>query len=311
MSAKQLLRLALVLAALVVLWGAAALARRREATPDKGAGFRFPAIKRSDVDTVVLVRGGDTTVLARKDSTRWTANGHPAAPQAISDLLSALSDSISSSELVAERRASQAGLGLDSVGGVRAQVKAKGKTLADVVVGHRSADFSGGYIRRADQDASYLVRGRLVDVLSRASDEWRDHRIAVVPPDSVATLEVSRGAKRYQLRRGPGGWRLSSGGAADSSRVNDLLISYRTVDAVGFASPAQTDSARFARPDRRTRLLRKDGSSIVTLLFDSTATGFWVKPDTGKTVYRVDSYTADRLAPADSGLRVKPATKKK
>jgi uncharacterized protein DUF4340 len=311
MTGKQLLRLSLVLLALLALWGAAALARHREGTPGEGEAFRFPSVKKSDLEKVVLTKPGDTTVLVRKDSADWTANGHRAAPQAIADLLSALSDTGSGSELVAERRSSQAGLGVDSAGGTRAQVIAKGKTVADVYVGHRSPDFSGGYVRQAGQEPTYLVRGRLVDVLSRSSDEWRDHRIATVLSDSVGTIEVSRGSKRYQLQRAGKAWTLSSGGAVDSSRVNDVLAAYRTVDATGFASAAQSDSANFARPDRRVRLLRKDGVPVIALLFDSTASGFWVRPDTGKTVYKVDSYTADRLAPADTTFRVKPAGKKK
>jgi hypothetical protein len=44
---------------------------------------------------------------------------------------------------------------------------------------------------------------------------------------------------------------------------------------------------------------------MLTLLFDSTASGFWVRPDTGTTVYRMDAFTADRLAPADSTLKYK------
>jgi hypothetical protein len=74
------------------------------------------------------------------------------------------------------------------------------------------------------------------------------------------------------------------------------------VDATGFATAAQADSERFERPDRRTRLLRKDGTPLLTLLFDSTAAGFRVRADTGKTVYTMDGYSVDRLVPADSTL---------
>src|SRR5262249_42731849 len=93
------------------------------------------------------------------------------------------------------------------------------------------------------------------------------------------------------------------GGAIDSAAVANTVAAYRTVDATGFASAAQTDSARFSPPDRRARLLRKDGTALLTLLFDSTKAGYWVKPDTATTVYKMDEWNADRLAPADSMLR--------
>ena len=303
MSGRQLFRLVVAFGVLLVVWAAVALARRRENTPPAGDALRLPPIAKSAVDTVLLRRVGDTVVLARKDTAAWTVNGQPAAPQAVSDLFAVLSDSTRESELVAEQRSSLAGLGVDSLGGTRVEIKGHGHPLADLVAGRRAPDFSGGYLRRADGELTYLVRGNLVEILNRKSDEWRDHRIAAVAPDSVATIEVLRGPKRYVLHRGASGWTISPGGAADSAQVANLLGAYRSVDASGFASRAQADSAHFAAPDRRVRLLRKNGSALVTLVFDSTKAGFWIRPDTGKTVYRIDSWTGDRLAPADTTFR--------
>lgn len=305
MSAKQLLRLALVFLGLLLLWGAAALGRRHGAAKGAGESLHLPAVPRTAVDTVVLARAADSVVLARVDSTKWTANGFPASMQAVNDLLGALADSGAGSELVAEQRSSHADLGVDSASGTRVRVKSRGKPLVDLIVGHRSPDFSGGYARLPDQDRTYLVHGRLVETLTRPGDEWRDHRIAAVPADSIGAIEISRGGKRYQVQRAGAKWALSSGGAADSARVAGLLAVYRTIEAGGFASKAQADSARFSPPDRRVRLLRKDGTPLLTLVFDSTAGGLRVKSDTGKIVYTMDSYVADQLAPADSSLRRK------
>jgi len=303
MSAKQLLRLVLVFLALLVLWGAAALGRRHGTTKGAGESLLLPVVPGSAVDTVVLAKAGDSVVLARQDSTAWTANGFPASRQAVNELLGALADSGAGSELVAERRSSQADLGVDSAGGTRARVKSKGKNLIELIAGHRSPDFSGGYARLPGQDRTYLVHGRLVETLTRPADDWRDHRIAAVPGDSIGAVEISRGARQYQLRHAGSKWTLSSGGAPDSSRVAGLLATYRTIEAGGFASQAQADSARFNPPDRRVRLLRRDGSALLTLVFDSTAGGMRVKSDTGKTIYAMDAYVADQLAPADFSLR--------
>jgi hypothetical protein len=269
----------------------------------------LPSIKRAAVDTVLVTRPGDTAVLARKDSSAWTVNGHPASSQAIAELFDALEDTTSAGELVAERKTSHAGLGVDSATGTRVRVRGQGRTVADLVAGKRGTNFAGGYVRRADQETTWQMPGRLVDILSRKSDDWRDRRIAAVKTDSIAAIEVSRGARRCTLRRSGATWTLSPGGAADSSRAADLASAYGSVIADGFATAAQADSARFAQPDRKTRLLRKDGTPIVTLLFDSTKGGFWVKPDTGHIVYRIETWTADRLAPADSTVRAGPPAK--
>ncbi|MFL5536290.1 MAG: DUF4340 domain-containing protein [Gemmatimonadales bacterium] len=299
MSAKQLVRLAAILGVLLLVWGAAALARRREAAPPSDA-FRLPRITRSEVDTVTISRPKDTTLLARRDSSTWTVNGHAASSNAVGDLLTALADSAPSSELVAEQKRSQPGLGVDDSAGSKVRIKGKGKTLADLVLGKRSQDFSGGYIRRAGQESTYVVRGQLIDVLNRSPDDWREHRIASIAADSVARIEIIRGHKSYALVRNEKSWKLASGAPADSTKMGDLLTAYSSVDATGFASPAQADSAHFGQPDRRVRLARKNGTPLLTLLFDSTAAGFWVRPDTSKTIYRIESWTADRLAPADT-----------
>jgi uncharacterized protein DUF4340 len=304
-STKQLVRLGLVFLALLVLWGAAALGRHRATGAGPTDVLALPPVARSAVDTVVLAKTADTVVLARKGADEWTVNGFPASAAAVNDLFAALADSSSGSELVAERRSSFGTLGVDSTG-THVRVKGRGKTLADLVVGHRSPEFSGGYVRLADQDRTYLVHGRLVELLTRSGDEWRDHRIAAVTADSIGAIQVSHGARHYELRRAGARWTMTPGGPADSAKAAGLLAAYRAVEAAGFASGAQADSAHFTPPDRRVRVLRKDGSPLLTLLFDSTAGGSWVRSDTGKTIYRLDQYATDRLTPADTALRPQP-----
>jgi Domain of unknown function (DUF4340) len=304
MSGKQLVRLAVVLVVLLLLWGAAALARRRE-TMDTSDQFKLPKIARDQVDSVRIARAGDITVLVRQDSATWHVNGHPASSTAVSDLLAALEDTAPSAELVAERPASHAGLGVDSAGGARVQILAKGKVLADLVAGRRTRDLDGGYLRYAGKNETYAVRGRLAEILGRSSDDWRDHRIAAIAGDSVGSVEVTRGHRSYSLKRGAKGWSFGGGGPADSAAVAGLLGAFSQVEAAGFANGAQADSAKFSPPDRRVRVFRKDGTPLLTLVFDSTASGFWVRPDTVRTIYRVESWTADRLTPADTTMKVR------
>jgi hypothetical protein len=302
MSGRQLARLAAVFIGLLLLWGAAAVWQREGSASPAGGAFHLPRVDRARVDTVLLTKGGETTRLVRQDSS-WTVNGHPASQTAVGDLLAALSDSTTAGELVAERRGSQAGLGTDSVGGTRLQVKAGGRTVADLIVGRQSPDLSGGYVRLSGRDSTWMIQSRVIELSARPVDDWRDRRIASVPSDQVGSLEWSHGARRLRLARAGSGWTLTPGGPADSSRVNDLLAAWRDVQASGFASAAQADSARFAPPDGRARVLGRNGQPLVTLLFDSTAAGWWVKPDTGTAVYLMESYGVDRLMPADSTLK--------
>lgn len=303
MSARTLVRLAMLLGALLLLWGGAALTRRRADASGAAAGrFRLPAPAATAVDTVRVVRPGDTVVLARHDST-WTVNGRPAARGAVGELFIALADTTGRPELVAERPASHAGLGVDSSAGTRVRLLRGDSVVGDFIAGHRSTGLEGAYFRVAGHPEVYLVRGSLAGMLERGPDEWRDRRIAAVPVDSVAAIQVQRGARGYELAKDGTGWTLTPGGAADTAAAARLRQAFGEVDAAGFASAAQADSARFDRPERRVTLLRADGTPLLRLAFDSTAQGFWVRADSGTTIYRMDSWAVDRFAPPDSTLR--------
>jgi hypothetical protein len=304
MTAKQLARIAMMLGALLLLWGGASLARRGSRGPSESDRFVIPSVTSDSADSVLITRPADTTRLVRRDSATWMVNGHPAARSAIQELFSALADSARRTELVAGRSASHSALGVDSAKGARVRIVRGDSTVADLVQGNRGPGLDGGYFRAAGDSAVYLVGGNLAQVLERSQDEWRDRRIAGAAADSVARIEVRRGRRSYSVRRDGAGWALESG-PADSAAIAALLADYRQVEAAGFATKAQADSARFARPDRQAALLRADGRPLVTLAFDSTANGFWVKADGDSTVYRVDTWFADRLTPADSALRVK------
>jgi len=304
MSARTLARLAALLGVLLLLWGAAALAHRRSGSPSV-ARLGLPTLTRATVDSIRITRPADTLVLARHDST-WSVNGHPASATAVSELFGALSDTAATAELVAEKPGSHAGLGVDSAGGTRVRFLRGDSVVADLVAGHRSMDLDGGYFRLAGSDEVYLLRGPLSGVLDRSRDEWRDRRIATVPVDSVATIEVRRGSRGYRLTKGDKRWALVPGGPADTAAAARFVQAFREIDAGGFATPAQADSARFDRPDREVRLLRPDGSSLLTIAFDSMSNGFWTRTSAGETVYRLDTWAANRLTPADSTLKPRP-----
>ncbi len=307
MSPKQLARLAMVLVALLLLWGGASLARRGSHGPSESDRFALGAIPRDSIDSIIIQRAADTARLARVDSATWTVNGHRASKNAVQDILAALSDTARRTELVGGRPASHAGFGVDSAKGVRIRIVRGDSAVADLMQGHRGTGLEGGYFRLAKDSAVYLVSGNLAQALEQTSDELRDKRIAGVSADSVARIEVTRGRRSYALRRDGSAWTLAPGGRADSAAVAELLSSFGQVEAAGFASRGQADSAQFARPDRRVALLRADGSPLLRLAFDSTSTGFWVRGGEDSTVYRLDTWSADRLTPSDSTLKPKPA----
>jgi uncharacterized protein DUF4340 len=308
MSSKQLVRFATALAILVIAWGALALVRRP--AEDRPGTLALARVDTATVDSIVLVRGHETTTVERAASKHWLAGGFAADSSTVHSFLIGLVDTARATELVAEQRSSHARLGVDTDNGARVTVFAHGKPQLSLVAGKRTPDYDGVYVRSATGDATYALHGALAEPLARAIDDWRDKRVVAVVPESVATVDVERAGRPYTLRRSGAKWELASGKPADSSAVSTLLGDFRDVRATGFATRAQADSIDFSKPQRRTRLLSKSSSVLADLVFDSTTAGTWVRADSGGAVFKLDSWLWGRLAPAESTFAVtKPTTK--
>lgn len=303
MTPRNLRLLAVALGVLLLLWGAVAVASR--GGRDAEQRLRLPRITTADVDTVTIAGPRDTVVLARA-GTAWRVNGHRTDPQAIEELVTALGDTAAAGDLVAESASSYARLGMDSASARHVRVVAHGKTVLDIVTGKPGVVYGTGYLRTGAAPAAYLVRSSLPRIAERGVDGWRDKRIGAVAADSVAKVEVQRGAKRYTLARAGARWTLTPGGATDSLAVQNFLRALADIRAAGFATPGQADSVKFSPPMRRLRVLGRDGTPRVSLVFDSTAAGLWARADSGGTVWRLEGWGVDQLTPADSTLAAKP-----
>ncbi len=311
MSAKQLWLIALGLVAALLLWGGAERLSRGSDTVT--GGLVLPRLAPGAVDTIRVVKGRDSLVVAKQSPTAWTVNGHRAAPDAVNDLLRALHDSVAP-ELVAQDSGSFARLNVDSATGRWLRVTGGGKPLLRLIVGARGSEYGSAYVRLPGDAHVYLWRGRLASLADRTADDWRDKRITALAPDSIALIDVERGKDHYSLRRAGKRWTLAGGGAGagagapDSGAVARLLEKYRSVSATGFASQPQADSARAMRPARRVSLRDARGVLLVALVFDSTASGFWVRGTGGAaageagTVYRMNAWDVDGLTPTRGAL---------
>jgi hypothetical protein len=310
MSAKLLLRLAVALGVLVVAWGVLALVRRPPS--DSSVALALAKVDTAAVDSISLIKVRDTMVLSRAPGARarWMANGFQSDSAGVQTLLKAIADTTNRTELVAESRTSHTRLGVTADSGTHLVVFGRGGAhVLDLVAGNRTSDYGGVHIRRPVDDAVYALKGLLVDPLTRAPSDLRDKRVAAVPPESVTAIQIQRGGKRYKLERSGTAWTLSSGKAADSVAVSDLLGNFRDLRSTGFATKLQGDSLDFKKT--AVHLASKSGGTLLDLALDSTASGQWARPAGSPSVFKMDSWLWGRLVPAESTLAAKLAPKKK
>jgi Domain of unknown function (DUF4340) len=296
MSTKRLQQIALGVVALLVLWGGSLLLRHRS---DTLGGYTAPALSDSTVDRVTIAGAGDTVTLARQPSSNWTVNGWKASSSSVRELLADLSDT-TGAELIAENPASWQRLGVDSAGGYRLRAVQGGHTLLDLVIGKGGSDYSSAYVRRPGDPHVYLVHSALHPLAARKIDDWRDRTVVQLRADTAAAIRVSIGSRTYALKRAGKKWQLANGAPADSSGVAQLLEGMNNLTAIGFATPAQRDSASFARPDRAVLVEDAHGDTLADLAMDSTNDGYWTRSARDSVVYKISAYVARQIAPPDS-----------
>lgn len=305
---RMLRRLALVLIVLVAIWGLLALARYLR--QDKTVSLAIARLDTAAVDSVIFTRAADTSRVARGAKGAWTVNGFPASHDAVGGLLRGFADTAKSTELVAESKASHARLGIDAATGQRVRVVSHGKTLLDLTTGKQASDYASLLVRSTDAEQVYALHGPLADALNKTGDDWRDKRLITAEADSIGTIEVARGSRAYTVRRtDKGPWQFASGSAADPTAMQTLIGAYHEVMASGFATKADRDSIDFKRGRGHLRLLSRSGKPLASVLFDSTKTGFWLRPEADSVVYRIEPYTWNAIAPAESTLKVKAPAK--
>lgn len=305
MSARQLRLLVIALAGLLALWGAS---RMFSHGSDVVSGrLTLPALSSGNTDSVIITHETDTVRLTR-DGQRWSVNGYRASPQAVRELFLALRDS-SPPDVAAVSSSSFERMGVDSAQGWWLRVHGGGRERLQLVIGKAGQEYATGYVRRPGSDTVFLWRGRLPVVTRRTVDEWRDHRIAAVPADSVRRVQVRRGRQRYALTAAGGHWRFAAGGSgeADSAKVASFLGHFDNVEGTRFATEAQADSSRRRPPQRSVTLWGPGDSVLAELSFDSLASGYWVRRTGDSTVYRMDAWQVKELTPADSTLRLSRA----
>jgi hypothetical protein len=300
MSPQVLKRIALLLAAALLVWGALAVFGRSRR--DEAGGLALRRVAATEVSEIAFRKGGDT-ILLRRDGGDWSVNGLPASARGVTTFLAALGDSSARSEVIAQSRSSQARLGVDSSNGRRLTITVAGKPAVDLWLGNRGPDFEGFYVRPQGSDVAYLLRGQFAELTAQGVPEWREKQFAAVAADSVGKVEVGRGRSRWTLTRGSAGWSLG-GRPADATKVARFLGQFSGLRASGFPEPAEMDSIDFSRPERTVSLSSREGQPLLALLMDSTHAGsFWVRRAAGGPVYRLDQRVADLVTPAESTLK--------
>ena len=152
------------------------------------------------------------------------------------------------------------------------------------------------YAAVAGQGPVVLVEARLLDELARSANDLRDRRLlAELEPRDVKRVRLQAGGQTMVLERsGDTDWRVlePAKGAANGSKVDDLLFSLRALRWKEVVSPEGEEPARYGldAPTLEVGLFREDGGEIATVQVgkrDDTLA--YVRTKARPAVYSVES----------------------
>jgi hypothetical protein len=299
-------RLAAVLVGALALW--AILARVRSVREDRIGGLDFGRVDTAAVDSIFLESAHDSAVVFRHGLS-WRVDDYHHVyggdSTVVDQLLRGLRDSSAWTEQASMATASHARFSVDAAYGRHVRVATSSQSPLDLIVGKRTNDFAGIYVRRPADSAVYALHsGDLADALSHGVDDYRDKRVANVAADSIGSMALQRGGRTVTVRRADKGWTVD-GAPADSAAIVALLDAWRPLTAAGFATAAQADSAKLDGPRFSATVRSRADTPLATLHFDSSAAGVFARADTSHIVYRLDPYLLARLLPPSGTLRRK------
>jgi hypothetical protein len=229
---------AAVLVALVLLLNNPFQDQVRKDNPVRTALFEIP--DPGVVDRIeVAGPDGNQAVLAKTGST-WTVEsmrGFPADTAAVSSMLKALAG-IQAGNVVSRNPDNRAGLGVDA-SGVSVRVSSGGSPLADFVIGNPAqGDFTSSYLRPADADEVYQVRGVNRNLFHR-SQGYGDRTLTAFEPEQVASLTLAAADTGWTVVREDSLWTITSpdgtSGTAIEGMVMTVIRGLSRLNADGFA----------------------------------------------------------------------------
>ena len=147
------------------------------------------------------------------------------------------------------------------------KLSADGAKDAELLLGKDSAIEGKFYVRVQGQSAVYVIRNPLRNQLTRKPDEFRDHKLASIPTQSVQKLTVKTTEGELELEHKNGHWDLTKPMRARGadSKVNDLLAAVLNANLTQFLPAAPSPEQGLSEP-RATFTLQVEGQSEPVIL---------------------------------------------
>ena len=295
---------------IVIVLGAAVLLYLPRIFRDDGSGgsidvedgFRF--MLEDAVVTRIDINEPDNagTIRLEHGSNGWTVDGYRADETKMENLLEVLPN-LSSDVLVARNPANHTRMGV-SESGRRISVYTDGPGPLEFYLGNRDIRGAGYFVRIPEKNAVFRLDSPASGYLNRERDGWRPRTIAAIDTAQVHQIVLQREGTETVLHRSDSGWTAGEA-VADSTALQGILGLLPNLSLTAFTSEEEAEEADFSQAQAvidvfyaTEEAATEETPALSLLLIEDEEQGDWlVRHTTGYEVYRLATFTVNRLLP--------------
>ena len=311
MKIKQLLVLigVLVVLGLLVLIFENPFGKSEKQKKVEGAHLLFPSFSKESVAKIEIIGtfGLSTTILAKQND-QWlveTMDNYPADQMAVKELLDQVAE-MKTLERASSNPEKQAVFQVDSSGVEAKLTDASGNLLAHLFAGKTTPGIFDSYVRAADSNDVYIVKGNLKLTLDKGYRSWRDRSIFSFLKEDVTHLTIRSEEEDIELQiDAAGAWQMlkpivSAADGTEVEAITDLMSSLETDD---FAEAKDLSEYGLDAPKMSITAAFKDGAARTLLIGIEEDGSYYVKREDKAQIFELNKRHVDTLVKKSTDLK--------
>ncbi len=311
MKIKQLLILVgvLVVLGLLVLMLENPFGKSEEQRRVDEAQLLFPSVNQAEVAKIEIIAAlGTTTTTLVKQNDQWlveSMDNYPADQKAVEELLDQVAE-MKAIQRVSSNPEKQAVFQVDSSGVEAKLTDASGNLLAHLFAGKTTPEIFNSYIRAADSNDVYVVKGYLKATFDKGYRSWRDRTIFAFLKEDVTHLAIQSGEEEIELQIDAAGeWQMlkppvSATEKAEVEAITELMSALETDD---FAESKDLSEYGLDTPQASITATLKDGTARTLLIGSEESGSHYVKRPDKAQIFELTKANVDKLIRKSADLK--------
>ncbi|RKU13919.1 hypothetical protein C6502_01865 [Candidatus Poribacteria bacterium] len=315
MKTKQLLVLigVLVVLGLLVLILENPFGKSEEQKKVEEAGLLFPYFNKENVAKIeVIAPFGLTTTTLVKQNSQWlveSMDNYPADQTAVEELLDKVAE-MKTIQRASNNPEKQSVFEVDSSGVEAKLTDTGGNLLAHLFAGKTTPEIFNSYVRAADSNDVYIVKGYLKATFDKGYRSWRDRTIFAFLKEDVTHLTIRSEEEEVELQiDAAGAWQMLKPivSAADRTEVEAITELMGSLETDDFVESKPLSEYGLDAPKMSIAATLKDGSARTLLIGNEESGAYYVKHGDKAQIFELNKGQVDKLIKKSADLKADTA----